>query len=398
MPADHSSPSHYLIPALGLVQIVAWGSMFYGYGVLMQPMQHGLGLATPVVFGAYSLALLISGLLSSTVSSLIAQIGGRLVITGGGLLAALMFVCLAQVQTILGLYVVCSVIGVAMSATLYQPAFAILTQVFGENYRRAITHLTLFGGFASTVFWPLTQMLLEKFGWREIWLIYAAAIFIVCISIYHLLPGKNLHLLESGGFSSKLFSNIRSVALEEPIVLLITLAIALNAFVFSGMSLHMIPMLQERGITAMNAAVLSALVGPMQVLSRTLETTIGSRFSTRQMSIAAISLLPISLLVLPARSQGFVTLIIFVALYGISNGFMVIIRSTWPVEVCGRVGSSSVSGVMSVPAQLAIAAGPFFVSCLHSPENGYRSSILVLAGVSAGSAILFGTAIAYSRR
>jgi len=126
-------PRGWLIPALGLTQIVAWGSMFYAYGVLMQPMQDKLGLSKPVIVGAYSVALLISGLLSTSAGSIIDRIGGRLLMGGGALLAAVMLACLSRVQGVVGLYLVWAGLGVAMSAILYQPAFAVVTQDFGSD-------------------------------------------------------------------------------------------------------------------------------------------------------------------------------------------------------------------------------------------------------------------------
>ncbi|GAI21763.1 unnamed protein product, partial [marine sediment metagenome] len=184
---DARRPS-WLIPSLGLTQIVGWGSMFYAYGILMQPMQAELQLSKPVVVGAYSLALLISGLMSTLAGSIIDRIGGRLLMGAGTGLAALMLASMSFVHDALGLYLMWAVIGLAMSATLYQPAFAVLTQVFQADFRRAITMLTLFGGFASTVAWPLTQWLLEQCGWRTTWQIYSVANLVICLPIHMLLP------------------------------------------------------------------------------------------------------------------------------------------------------------------------------------------------------------------
>ena len=138
--------------------------MFYAYGVLMQPMEAELQTTRSVVVGAYSIALLLSGCLSTLSGAIIDRIGGRLVMGGGALLAALMFFLMSYVDSVLTLYLVWAGLGVAMSATLYQPAFSVLTQVYGIGYRRAITAVTLFGGMSSSVFWPLTQALSDQVG------------------------------------------------------------------------------------------------------------------------------------------------------------------------------------------------------------------------------------------
>lgn len=391
-------PRGWLIPSLGLTQIVAWGSMFYAYGVLMQPMQDELGLSKPVIVGAYSVALLISGLLSTSAGSIIDRIGGRLLMGGGALLAAVMLACLSRVQGAVGLYLVWAGLGVAMSATLYQPAFAVITQVFGSDYRRAITHLTLFGGFASTVFWPLTQLLLQHLGWRETWLIYAAANLLICLPIHASLPKAST--VAHGATPARTDSASRSLAavMREPVFYLVTAAITLNALVFAAMSLHMIPVLQTHGIAAAHAAWVGALVGPMQVLGRVLETTIGKRASTRQVGMAAISLLPLSLLLLFGSGQWLPMYVVFAALYGIGNGVMTIVRGALPAELYGRAAYGAISGAMATPVQIAVAAGPFVASLLYTAGNGYPGTLLALAGISAAGAILFRYAITHLRQ
>jgi len=391
-------PGRWLIPSLGLTQIVAWGSMFYAYGVLMQPMQDELGLSKPSVVGAYSVALLISGLLSTSAGSIIDRIGGRLLMGGGSLLAALMLVCLSRVHGVVGLYLAWAGIGVAMSATLYQPAFAVITQTYGQNYRRAITHLTLFGGFASTVSWPLTQSLLQHVGWRETWLLYAGANVLLCLPIHSMLP-RDGHAAQATApiYTTKSDAGLAAV-LREPAFYLVTAAVTLNALVFAAMSLHMIPVLQAHGISAAHAAWVGALVGPMQVLGRILETTVGKRASTRHVGMLAICLLPLSLILLFASGDWLPVYVVFAALYGISNGVMTIVRGALPAELYGRTAYGAISGAMATPVQIAVAAGPFVASLLYAAGNGYPGTLLALTGISATGALLFRYALAHLRQ
>lgn len=390
-------PHAWLTPSLGLTQIVGWGSMFYAYGVLMQPMQDELGLSKPVVVGAYSVALLISGLLSTSAGSIIDRVGGRALMAGGSLLAALMLVCLSRVNNVVGLYLVWAGIGVAMSATLYQPAFTVITQIFGNDYRRAITHLTLFGGFASTVFWPLTQTLLQHVGWRDTWQLYAGTNLAICVPVHVALPSRS-HAPHgvTPTQTEQPAANLGAV-LRDPAFYLVTAAVTLNALVFAAMSLHMIAVLQAHGISAANAAWVGALVGPMQVLGRVLETTIGKRASTRQVGMAAMALLPLSLVLLFASGTWLPVYVVFAALYGIGNGVMTIVRGALPAELYGRTAYGAISGAMATPVQIAIAAGPFVASLLYVAGNGYPGTLLALAGIGATGAILFRYAILHLR-
>ncbi|RXZ32326.1 MFS transporter [Oxalobacteraceae bacterium CAVE-383] len=394
----HSSyQENWLIPALGLTQIVGWGSLFYAYGVLMQPMQIELQTSKPVIVGAYSVALLISGCFSTLAGSIIDRIGGRLLMGAGTLLAALMLALLANVHSIAGLYFVWAGIGIAMSATLYQPAFAVITQVFGGGYRRAITLLTLFGGFASTVSWPLTQFLLDRFGWRETWLIYAVANLVLCFPIHALLPKITLVPLASPTAAKTNGATLSSL-LREPSFYFITAAITFNALVFSAMSLHLISILHDRGVSASHAAAIGAMVGPMQVLGRILETTIGKKASSRQVGVVATWLLPFALALLIAPSEWFLIYGVFAITYGIGNGVMTIVRGTLPAELYGRETYGAISGAMSTPVLIAIAAGPFVASLLYSATGGYTGTLWALIGIAAFGAILFICTNPHSKR
>ncbi|MCP3656723.1 MAG: MFS transporter [Herbaspirillum sp.] len=378
--------STWLIPSLGLTQIVGWGSMFYAYGILMQPMQTELQLSKPVVVGAYSLALLISGLMSTLAGSIIDRIGGRLLMGAGTVLAALMLAAMSFVHDALGLYLIWAVIGLAMSATLYQPAFAVLTQVFKADFRRAITMLTLFGGFASTVAWPLTQWLLEQYGWRTTWQIYAVANLVICLPVHMLLPAAR-SIQKTKAAANKDW-DLKAV-LRQPSFYAVTAAVTLNALVFSAMSLHLMSILHDRGMTPYYAAAIGAMIGPMQVLGRILETTIGKKASTKQTGQFAISLLPVALLLLYAPADWLVLYGLFAILYGMGNGVMTIVRGTLPAELYGREAYGAISGAMATPVTIAFAAGPFVASLLYSVGGGYPGAIVALVAIAATGAILF---------
>ncbi|WP_034303637.1 MFS transporter [Herbaspirillum sp. RV1423] len=385
----------WLIPSLGLTQIVGWGSMFYAYGVLMQPMQTELQASKPVIVGAYSLALLISGLLSTLAGSIIDRVGGRLLMGAGTVLAAVMLALLSTVQSVTGLYLIWAGIGVAMSATLYQPAFAVLTQIFEGGFRRAITMLTLFGGFASTVSWPLTQWLLEHYGWRETWMIYAVANLAICLPIHALLPRAasiKAKIKDSAAKSIGL-----ATVLREPSFSLLTAAVTLNALVFSAMSLHLISILHDRGMSAYYAAGIGALIGPMQVLGRILEATFGKNSTTRQIGIIAICLLPVALILLFAPAEWLLIYGLFAAMYGIGNGVMTIVRGTLPAELYGREAYGAISGAMATPVTIAFAAGPFVASLLYAAGGGYPGAIVALIGIASLGAGLFFYATTPSR-
>ncbi|MES2208491.1 MAG: MFS transporter [Pseudomonadota bacterium] len=386
---EDQSKNKWLVPALGLTQIISWGSMFYAYSVLMQPMQIALHTSKTTVVGAYSLALLISGCLSMLAGSIIDRFGGRMLMGVGSLLSGMMLLLLSHVQNITELYLVWAGIGVAMSATLYQPAFAVITQVFGSSYRKSITLLTLFGGLASTVSWPLTQALLVRYGWRETWEVYAIANLVLCLPIHAFLP--SLNQTKSKPLHPSHGSQTLSLALRDPAFYLAASAFTFNALVFSAMSLHLISILQARGLSAAQATTIGAIIGPMQVIGRIIETTLGKNASSRQVGLIALWLLPIALCLLFAPAGWTVIYILFAMAYGMSNGVVTIVRGTLPAEMYGQEAYGAISGAMSTPVMLAIAAGSFIASVLYSLTGGYVGTLIVLIIMAILAAILFMT-------
>ena len=156
----------------------------------MESVRRELGASPPVVVGAYSVALLVSGLVAAPVGRHIDRHGARRAMTAGSIGAALGLAAFSQVTSVAGLYAAWAGLGAVMGLTLYEPAFASLALVFRADLRQAITVLTLAGGLASTVFWPLTQWLASSLGWRDAVLVLAAINLLVCVPLHALfLPG-----------------------------------------------------------------------------------------------------------------------------------------------------------------------------------------------------------------
>lgn len=370
--------------------------MIYAYSVLMQPIQDELQISKSVVVGAYSVALLISGCLSTIVGSIIDRFGGRRLMCAGSVLSAIMLGLLSQVQSVTGLYLAWAGIGAAMSATLYPPAFVVLTQVFGPGYRRAITMLTLYGGLASTVFWPLTQLLYDLYGWRDTWLIYAGINLLLCLPIHAAIPAFS-RLPAGAAAKEKTGGNGLFKVLHDPLFYSVCIALTLNALVASAVSLHLILILQDRGLSAVNAAAIGAMIGPMQVLGRVVEMMVAKTANTRQVGLVAMWLLPLALVFLLIPSQSLSIYFVFAIAYGLSIGIMTIVRGTLPAELWGREGYGAISGTLSSPSLFARAAGPVVASLLYTFAGGYAGAILFLTLIGALAAGLFIYVAACSR-
>ena len=176
----HARYDGRLVLVLSGLQLISWGSIFYMFSLLMEPVEAELGWSRSQVSLAFSLALLVEGLVAYPVGRLIDRGRERAVMSAGSVLACVSLVLLSRVQNLWAFHLAWMMLGAAMAAVLYTPAFALLTRRFKRDFRRAIIAMTFLGGLASTVFIPLIAWLMHMLGWRDTLLCLAALHGLVC--------------------------------------------------------------------------------------------------------------------------------------------------------------------------------------------------------------------------
>jgi MFS family permease len=389
-------PPWSVVWVLSVTQVISWGSLFYAISVLMAPIEHELGWSRDAIVGAFSLSMVCTGLAAFPVGNLIDRHGGRHVMAGGSLLGAAMLALLSMTTSLPAFYAIWVGLGIAMSAVLYEPAFAVITACFGADARKGITTLTLPGGLASTVFWPLTQALVAALGWRHAVLVLALFNLFVCVPLHWWFLPKNgaerKDQRSSAARETRPRVHMRDIVMTRKFVLL-ALAFTANMLAFSAMSIHLITLLNERGLSAADAVLLAAIVGPMQVLGRVGEYTIGKRFRATQIATLAIFLLPVALLILQFAGVSWLFLLLFVTVYGVSNGIITIVRGVIPAEVFGRERYGAINGALAAPVLAARSLGPLVAAMIWSFAGGYEAVLWTLAAVGLLSAVSFHLAL-----
>jgi MFS family permease len=351
-----------LVPALGIAQIVSWGTLYYSIAVLGESMCADLGISSTILFGAFTLGLLASGAASPIVGRLIDARGGRLVLSSGSIVGAIALATLASAKGIVSLGAGWVLAGLAMAACLYDPAFATLHRTTGAAYRRAVTALTLFGGFASTVFWPASQWLLERLGWREALWIFAGLHLLLCLPLHlFLVParGEAISALASArdeGVADQLAPRRR--APPRAAFLWLAVALSLASFLSATLSAHLITLLKSGGMAVRDAVIVSSLIGPMQVAGRVVEFTFGRRLPAVRVGAIAFVLMLAAMACLPLVGNSWLLAVGFAMLYGWSNGVMTIVRGTVPAALFGRKGYGALLGKLALPSFVAKAVAP----------------------------------------
>jgi MFS family permease len=360
---------------LGFTQIMAWGSSYYLPAVLTDPIARDTGWQRTWIVGGLSLGLLMAALISPRVGSEIERRGGRNVLALSAVTIGLGQVGLAIAPN-LALYISAwLVIGIGMGAGLYDAAFATLGRLYGRDARAAITTLTLFGGFASTVCWPLSALLVSEIGWRGACLAYAAIQLTVSLPLYlfvvpHYAPDEPVPVHSPQPTAS-------SIDIKPSRLLLAILAFTLTlaAVISSLMSVHLLTILQASGVGLASAVGLGALVGPSQVAARSVEMGIARYHHPIWTKIASASFVAIGLCVLCSNLP-----LIPVALgfYGAGIGLESIARGTLPLALFGPSGYARLMGRLALPSLVAQATAPW-VGAVLIERVGSQGTLTVLA-------------------
>ncbi|MDQ1924865.1 MFS transporter [Massilia pseudoviolaceinigra] len=376
------------IAILAVTQILSWGTLYYAFAVVAHDIARELALPGAAVFGAFSWCLLVAGITATPSGILIDRHGGRLVMAGGSLLCGLGFIMLSQARGATAYYLAWTVLGAAMPAVLYDAAFATLNRQFGMGARRAISTLTLFGGFASTVFWPLTVHLNGIAGWRTTYLAYGLVQLLLCMPLHLLLStppeAVQVHKQAAAGFDFSLRQ-----ALRHPAFWKLAFAFSANSFIFSALSAHLIPILQSYGHALSSVVWMAALIGPMQVAGRIGEMRLARHARPQASGTFCFAVLPGALLAMLFWGQHQVAVALFCVLYGLSIGILTIVRGTLPQILFGARHYGAISGALAGPALIARAAGPIAIAALLQFNSSPALLFSLLLGCSLASLLFY---------
>lgn len=380
-------PATHAILALGITQIIAWGTTLYALGVLGKPIAEDTGWSQSLVFGGLTIGLLVSAAVSTRVGRGIDRRGGRAVMGLGSLLMAAGLVLLALVQSPAAYLLAWALLGLAMRMCLYDAAFAALVQVTPSRGRRAISYLTLFGGFASSVFWPIAHLLNAAYGWRMTLLIFAAINLLVCMPLNWLGLGRRESPTQADdvGISTPVSAS-GAPPLQGPArtmaMLLFGAIVAASAVVFGAMAAHLVPVLEASGLAGATAVWIASLKGAAQVAGRVWDLTLARKWHPIDVGRVSIAIMPLSFLVLMLGGTHFLAALTFTLLFGISNGLVTIMRGAVPLALFGTHGYGEVLGILATPYLVLAALAPAaFALVVEVYGYGLAQAVMLGAGL-----------------
>jgi MFS family permease len=364
---------------LGIAQITAWGTGYYCLGVLAKPIVADTGWSMATVFLGFSVALIVMGAISTWVGRLIDRMGARVVMSVGTIVLSAGLLAVSRAYEAILYLASWGLVGVGMRCCLYDAAFAALVQVVPSRGRKAISYLTLYGAYASTVFWVIAHYLNEAYGWRGTLALFALINLVVCLP----LNWVGLSRREDDRAPVDTVASPDGPALEGRMrvigIVLFALIMSINAFVFGVISLQLVPVLEAAGLAGATAVWVASLKGHGQFAGRVTEIFFGRNLKAITIARIAIAIVPLSILLLFLARGDLWLLIAFTLMLGASQGVITIVRGAVPLALFGAKGYGEVLGVIAAPVLLVNAFAPTIFALL-AEKFGWHASLYALFG------------------
>mgnify|MGYP001126272820 CR=1 FL=1 len=385
-----SDPRRWLVVgALGISQIVGYGTLYYAFSVLAPAIAADLSWSMEWLFGAFSLSLLAAGLIAPRAGRWIDRFGAGWVMMLGSIASAIALLYSAVAPEPVSFTI--GLIGISVSSTCvqYSAAFALLVQIDRERAQQSITYLTLIAGFASTIFWPLTAGMMEHLSWRSIDIVFAVMHLTLCLPIHAYLsawtrPGRVA------------LPSVAALPIDRPLVglersqafTLMVVGFALGSFVNAAVLVHMLPILGALGLGAASVLV-STLFGPSQVLSRLTNMLFGKELSQISLAIISAGLMPLGVAILMSTAPWLPGAVAFAVVFGLGSGLNSIVQGTLPLSLFGQTGYGRRIGQITAARLVASATAPFVLAFLISHVGvGGALGLATLCGIGSVAAFL----------
>lgn len=384
-----------IVSALGLTQIIGYGTLYYSFSILAPGMAEDLGLSLAEVFGVFSVSLFIGGLSATYIGKQMDRIGAATIMTIGSALAALTLALCAWSPSVSIFAIAIILLDISSGMVQYQAAFAALVESDPRTASRSITYLTLIGGFASTIFWPISASLTGHLSWREIYLVFAALNLFLCMPLHFWIRSLGKKAGDATVRTRETVIGAIPPHARRRAMVIVSFAFALLGFTLAAILAHMVPMLGSIGFGSA-AVVIGSLFGPAQVLSRLINMVFGKNLSPPGLAVLSAVLIVFGVMILLVSGSWLPGAVAFAICLGLGSGINSIAQGSLPLYLFGSDGYGAITGKMAA-ARLAVGAGAPFVFAVAMENIGLSFALVANACLGAISIVAF-VAVAASCR
>ncbi len=365
---------------LAVAETLVWAAFYYSFPALLPAWEADLGWGRAGISGAFTGALILTGLLAPRAGRVIDRGAGGAMFLGAIVAGAALLVALSAVQTLWQFWAVWLALGVVNAFCLYEATFAIITTTIGTAARRAITQVTLVAGFAGSVSFPAAWWLAERLGWRGALLVFAAVVVVVALPLAWL--GLRLLAGHAEDPATKPQSTGREghQAMLKPAFWFIGFGFAVVGLTHGMLITHIRPIMDSRGVAEGIGVLVASMVGPMQVLGRVIMVSAQRRVDIHGAAAGCYVGMALGAVLLLFATGSPVLAVAFVVPYGAAYGVISIVRPVVTAELLGRAGFGTISGMLAVPYMLGSAAAPS-IAALIWQASGYNTVIMLGIGL-----------------
>lgn len=370
---------------LGIGQITAWGTSYYCLGVLAGPIAAQTGWSRSFLYLGFTVSLLVMGVVSGWAGRAIDRYGPRIVMSIGVVIVSVAEYGLSMVTSQAAYLMLWALLGLGMRFCLYDAAFAALVYVVPSRGRVAISYLTLFGAFASSVFWIVGHYLEEAVGWRQTFAIFSLITLAVCLPLNLI----GLARRESSGEEAKKADSAeedgRYLQGRQRIMAIVLFAtvMSFNAFVFGVVSVHLVSLLEAAGLAAAAAVWVASLKGFAQFCGRVVEIVFGRNLHAVSIARIAVVVLPLAFALLALAGGNHSLIVIFTLLMGAAQGVISIVRGAVPLSLLGPKGYGGVLGHIATPVLIVTAGAPTIFALIVDRWSWAAGQVTLLVAASA---------------
>jgi len=373
--------------ALGVTQIIGYGTLYYSFSILAPGIALQFGVAIEWIYGCISLALLAGGLVSPWAGGLADRVGAGKVMSLGSIGAAVALAMCGLASSSSMFLIGMILVELASAFVLYATAFAFLAQTTGTRAQRSITYLTLIAGFASTIFWPLTSWLLQAMAWHQIYFLFAGLNLVVCLPL-HLWLSRFARIAATRPDETAATAAPLAIGNGNLVFILIVLGFSLAGFVSAATLFHMVPMLGLLGL-GMASVWVASLLGPAQVASRLVNMAFGKDVPATMLAVVSAITMPLALGILALSAPSTAGAVAFAIVFGLGSGLFSIVSGTLPLAIFGKAGFGKRLGWIGLGRLGLSALAPFELSVALG-AIGPRPSLWILAAAGLMCVAVFG--------
>lgn len=355
----------WLTVVFAVTQTVGYGVLFYSFPVLLTSITADLHASAAAVTGALALAVVVAAAAAVPIGRWLDRHGGRALMTAGSVLAVVAVVAWSQITTLPQLYLVFLLLGLAGAMSLYEAAFPVLIATRQPQHRdRALLAVTIVAGFASSIFFPLTGLLLAHHGWRNTLLILAAILAATTIPAHlFAIPGRRAHHTLRTGHTG---SRVRE-ALRDKRFWLIAIAFVAQAAAVNAVGVLLVAYLQTAGHSALFAATASGLLGVLSVTGRLVSTGLARRHGMIAVTAMVFAIQAIGAIALPLMARTALGAIACIIAFGLGFGVATIARPAILADAYGVHRYATIAAAMTLPIALAKAMAPTAAATVPAP-------------------------------